>query len=128
METQEKVMIAGSLMAYTGTTARQIQESTDLAYNTILGYRRGSGARYDLPTLTKVAQALGVEVFELFYQGQYGRPLVKIAQALGLDVTTPITGQEYRSLFTQIGQALGVVIEPADFSPLDDYSRGENYE
>lgn len=125
----EKTVVVGPLMSYTGVTARNVAESTGLAYNTILAYRRGSGARIDIAALSEMAQALGLEVFELFYKGNYARPLLKIAQALGLEVSRlPVTSQEYKDLLGLMAEHLGIELEPSDFGPLPGFMAGENYE
>lgn len=110
---------ASALMEHRGLDTKAVSEQAGLAYNTVLGYKRNSGDRISKRAMEDLATSLGVEVFELFYQGQYARPLIKIAQALGIQPAgAPLTKSEYIDLIVQIGEKVGAKIDQADFDPL----------
>lgn len=105
------------LLDCAGKTTRQVADETNLAYNTVLAYRRNSGDRLSKESLDLIAHNLGVEVWELFYHGQFAGALVKIARALGIDATPPIYGKDHKELIMDIAAKVGAEVDLSDFNP-----------
>lgn len=117
-ESKNAMLQAARIMDHRGASTQDVADKTGAAYNTILSYKRDSSERFSRQVLGDMAGALNVQVWELFYSGEYARPLVKIAKALGIDATIPVTSDEYKALYMAIGQKVGAQIEPQDFESL----------
>jgi transcriptional regulator with XRE-family HTH domain len=130
MVADKKVMLnTFLLMRRKGMSTQELATATDTAYNTILAYRRNNAGRFSRRVLEDMAQVLGVEPWELFYTGEYSRPLLKIAQALGVvdqSQEPPITLEDYERLFEAVARKVGAEITPADFTPLPVMSENES--
>lgn len=71
------------IMKIRGKNNKQLSEEGELAYNTILYHREGRGKRMDRASLEKIAKALDVSVWELFYDGSLDAALIELASSLG---------------------------------------------
>ncbi|HDD0210813.1 TPA: helix-turn-helix transcriptional regulator [Staphylococcus aureus] len=54
------------IMARDDVSIKELQEKTGISMNTIISYRKGKRKGVDLTTVDKLADALGVNVSELF--------------------------------------------------------------
>lgn len=108
------------IMARRGLSTKDVAASGAGAYNTVLAYRRGSSERLSRQALEGIAEALSVDPWELFYNGQYCRPVVKIAEALGIEADSPVTQDDYKALFTMIADKVGARLGDSDFAPLPE--------
>ncbi len=106
------------IMEHQGKSTAEIRDESGVAYNTILNYRRDSTDRLSRRVLEDIAESLGVEVWELFYMGEFKKPLMKIAKALEVEVADqPVIMGEYVDLLKSIGNALGIRLTATDFKP-----------
>lgn len=117
-------LMVGQVMNLLGLSTQKISDDFSLAYNTVLSHRRGNSELVSLRVLDRLGQAMGMQAWQLLYQGQWARPLIKIADALGVDPIVfkagfPVTDAEYRELFKAIGAAAGADIRDSDFEPVE---------
>lgn len=107
------------VMAHRHVTTKDLADGQGLSYNTVLSYRRGGASKLSTDALEAIANGLNVEVWDLFYNGEFSRPLAKIAQAAGVDCPTPATSDEIKALLLDLSAKLKAGVTEADFEPLD---------